>query len=122
MEPVQQNLPRNSRVFDQFALMDVFGMGHLSSLAMNTLRKLLNKGTYKEGDLAQAVDTRLFRPEWKPTIEKLGELGYVSFKGTGHALARSVSLTDMGREFLADKEIVAEVEEPTEVQSGIVNA
>jgi hypothetical protein len=110
----QQQLPRNSKVFDQFALMEELGASYRSSIAMLILRNLLNSGTWKEGDLAQRVGSRLFRPEWKPLIERLAEMGYVSFKSTGHAMSRTVSLTDLGREFLADKEIVAEVEEATE--------
>src|ERR1700683_2843584 len=120
MENVQQHLPRNSKVFDQFALMDLLGVGWLSSMGMLVLRNLLSNDTWKEGDLAARVGSRLFRPEWKPLIEQLHAAGYVSLKGTGHGMSRTVSLTELAREFLADKEIIAEVEEPTEVQSGIV--
>src|ERR1700691_2677560 len=104
-EQIQQSLPRNSRVYDQFALLQLGVCG--SSMAMLVLRNLLNNngGPWNEGDLAARVGSRLFRPEWKPLIEALHAMGYVTFKGTGHGLSRTVSLTELAREFLADKEI-----------------
>ena len=105
-----------SRVFDQFLLMEQLGSCALSSMAGSIFRNLLNhNGTMAEGTLAANVGCRLFRPEWKPLIERLAEMGYVSFKSTGHAISRTVNLTENGLAFLADKEIIAEVEEPTEV-------
>lgn len=100
----------NSRIFDQFLLMEQLGTIN-SAMAIGIFRNLLNwGGTAKEGDLAARVGSRLFRPEWKPLIEKLHEMGYVTFQGTGHGMSRTVSLTENAREFLAEKEIKAEPE------------
>lgn len=119
-EPIQQN----AKLFDQFKLSEQLGFVG-SSMAMLILRNLLRKDTWGEGDLAARVGCRIFRPEWRPLIEALHTMGYVSFKPTGHALTRTVSITDLAKEFLTEKEIEAEpdevVEQPTEVGHGTID-
>jgi hypothetical protein len=119
MSSQPQNVPFNNKLYDQFKLAEQLGYIN-SATAMAILRRLLSKDNRNEGELAASVGCRLFRPDWKPLIEKLREMGYVSIKGTGHGMARIVSITDVAKEFLADARIEVEpeqvVEQPTEQQ------
>ena len=120
MHPQAGSTSTNSKIFDQFIFGEQLGVAD-SARAMSVLRHLLNKGgTFGEGKLAELVGCRLYRPEWKPLIEALGLMGYVTFTLTGHALSRNVSLTENARELLTEKNITAECieEQPTEQLQG----
>jgi hypothetical protein len=109
--------PRNAKIFDQFALAEQFGNNYvLSSMAMLIFRNLLRHKELGEGTLAAKIGTRIFRPDWKPLIERLHEMGYVAFTPTGHALTRTVKLTQPALDFLAEKEIEPEPEPETQPQ------
>lgn len=109
--------PHSSKIYDQFALMDQLGaIG--SSQTMLVLRTLLNYGTLGEGVLAAKIGSRTFRPEWAPLINNVFAMGYVSFTPTGRGVARTVSLTDAAKDFLAERGIIVEVEQPTEKVAG----
>jgi len=122
MHPQTGSAPTNSRVFDQFLFAEQLGVAD-SARAMSVLRHLLNQGgTFGEGKLAAKVGCRIYRPEWKPLIEALHTMGYVTFTLTGHALSRDVSLTDNARDFLAERNITVEEQPTVEVGHGTVNA
>jgi hypothetical protein len=110
------SLPRSSKIYDQFAMSEQLGNNYvLSSMAMLIFRTLLRHKELGEGALAAKIGTRIFRPDWRPLIDRLHEMGYVAFKPTGHALTRTVTLTQMALDFLSEKEIEPEPE-PEETQ------
>jgi hypothetical protein len=111
-EPVKMN----GQPFDQFKLAEIYG-GDLvkSSMGMSVLRVLLKTKMLGEGDLACRIGSRMFRPEWKPVIEILGNRGFVTFKPTGKGVARTVYITELAFDFLKDQKVEAEPD-PVEEQ------
>jgi hypothetical protein len=106
-----------SKVYDQFLLAELFGgVYYQSSMGVGVLRVLFNNGEpMAEGTLSARIGSRTCRPEWFTIIERLRETGYVAIQPTGRGTARTISLTDKAKEFLDDKGILVEVEQPTEV-------
>jgi hypothetical protein len=111
--PTSRQPARGDRTFDQFLLSEQLGFA-ASAQAGNLFRILLNHGgKLGEGLLATKACMRMYHPDWKPLVTRLEALGYLSFTGAGHALARIVHLTDTAKELLAEKQIEAE-NAPTE--------
>jgi len=111
-----------SRVYDQWALAELFG-GNIpySSMGVSVLRVLLNSGTTGEGTLAAKVGSRTFRPDWRPVIEKLHEEGYVLLQSSGVGVARKASLTPKGLEFLEEYGVQKETAAPAYEVTGADN-
>lgn len=100
-------------IFDDARLCERLGLVN-SGMAMKVLRALLNNNDkLPEGKCAEKAFTRLFRPEWKPIIEGLHALGYVTFEGTGHAASRIVLLTGDAKAWLQEQGITVQADQPT---------
>lgn len=110
----------NDVLFDQFKLSEELGGDHIASARiMRIMRTLREQSPLKEGELCNALGSRTFLPEWKYWLSKLEEFGFITIEPTGHGVARRVTLTDVGEQFLeyklGPKEVV---EQPTEQQQG----
>jgi hypothetical protein len=113
---------RGDPLLDQFALADVLGGDYITSArAMKVLRKLRN-GPITEGLLANKCGERVFLHEWTILINKLIEAGYIKSELAGHGVAKRISLTENGAQFLDFKLGPKVVEEPTEVSDGATDA
>jgi hypothetical protein len=110
----------NDVLFDQFKLSEEFGGNFINSArAMKILRLLREQSPSGEGKLCNKVGSRTFLPEWQFLLTKLESFNFITVEPTGHGIARSVTLTAVGEQFLEYKLGAREVvEQPTEQQQG----
>jgi hypothetical protein len=121
MSDTNNNTVDKGPVYDQFTLAGQVDCV-TSARLMKILRNVRKHVSIGEGILAGACGERTFNPEWSQFINKLVEFGFIKLEPTGHGIARRVSLTPVGEEFM-QFHIGSKVVEPTTgVANGTLNA
>lgn len=86
-------------------------------LDQRVLRILARLGRQKEGVLAGRCQRGLFQDSWKASVTRLESAGFVSARPTGHGAARTIELTDLGREEAERAKVEANIAAASEMAS-----